>query len=154
MGVKKLYIGWKLVVLEKYLVCVHKYIELWDIPRWQDIRKHDREPLFGNGNTFDRGLPVAPDTDLELHSGKLTGSISGSTTLHKTNTFRTPTRRLTWTYLEWFILAGVQVGLQELGGHQRQADVVQHVEYEASPAAKGNQRWGSETFWSGSGSSD
>ncbi len=22
------------------------------------FRKHDREPLFGHGNTFDRGLPV------------------------------------------------------------------------------------------------
>ncbi len=27
--------------------------------RWGTLTKHDREPLFGHGDTFDRGLPVA-----------------------------------------------------------------------------------------------
>jgi hypothetical protein len=39
-----------------------KYIHLWYTYyvylRWGTLTKHDRELLFGHGNTFDRGLPV------------------------------------------------------------------------------------------------
>ncbi len=35
-----------------------KYIRLDMYLRWETLTKPDREPLFGHGNTFDRGLPV------------------------------------------------------------------------------------------------
>ena len=31
------------------------------VSSWTFIKKHDREPLFGHGNTFDRGRPVVGD---------------------------------------------------------------------------------------------
>ncbi len=52
---KKLCIGWKLSVPGLWTLNIFAY----DIYlRWGTLTKPDREPLFGHGNTFDRGLPV------------------------------------------------------------------------------------------------
>ncbi len=59
---KKMCICWKL--------SVHAMNGLWTLNifayeiylRWGTFTKHDREPLFGHGNTFDRGLSVVHTT--------------------------------------------------------------------------------------------
>ncbi len=50
----------------KFYFPSHIPIWVWSVQKtqaknshaWAPLTKHDRDPLFGHGNTFDRGLPV------------------------------------------------------------------------------------------------
>jgi hypothetical protein len=60
-GCKEAVYRLKLSVSAMYLVCVHCTLNIFSYEisiSCGTFRKHDREPLYGHGNTVDRGLPV------------------------------------------------------------------------------------------------
>ncbi len=61
-AINELYLGWKTVCACYTSIVYIKYVWIWDTPeiplKCGKFRNHHREPLFGHGNTFDRGRPV------------------------------------------------------------------------------------------------
>ncbi len=57
-AVKELYLGWKLPVHAITVLCTLNVFDYEISLSCEKVRKHHREPLFGHGNTFGRGLPV------------------------------------------------------------------------------------------------
>ncbi len=58
--IKKLYLDWKLSVHAIPGLCTLNIFDYEISLSCGKFRKHYREPLFGDGNTFGRGLPVLP----------------------------------------------------------------------------------------------